>query len=132
LRYWTIGAIHELMLKAGLTSFTYVEGRPYTLIIPFASSPDDASRARRSASTFSSLGTWRNSTFSNFFNTLWTSVKYLFILSPLASYSPLTCPTNSCESLCMIRFFAPNFVASLSPVKRDSYSASASLLVVWK
>ena len=130
LRYRIIGNIHVVLNVMGFTVSSSVEGLPWISTKPSISTPDDANLARRSTASFSSLGIWSNSTFLNYVSRFLTTVKYFFILSSLASYSPLTCPTINWESLLTVRFLIPILLDNFSPARRASYSAS--LLVARK
>ena len=87
-------------------------------------SSNDASFEISLASTFWFLGTCTNSTSSNSRVKCLVSLRYFYILSSFASYSPLIYSTTSFESLWINRFFAPSALPSLNPVNMPSYSAS--------
>ena len=94
-------------------------------------SSEEASFAKASASVFCSRGTWTRVTSSNQFMAFLTSSRYLVILSSLALYSLLTCPTINCESLWILSLVAPSSLAILRLVSRASYSASLFVVGYW-
>ena len=119
-----MGDIQEVLSMMEFTVSSSVDVLPWISRNPSISSPDNANLASQSASTFSSLGMRRNSTFLKCESKVWTNVRYFFILSSLASYSPLTCPMISWESLLTMRFLILIFFDNFSPARRASYSAS--------
>ena len=88
----------------------------------------DVALARRSACSFSSLGSCTSSTTKPKPIRFLTRLRYFFSCSPLASQSSLTCPTMTWKSLLIIIDVASVALARSRLVSRDSYLAS--LLVV--
>ena len=94
-------------------------------------SSEEANFAKVSASIFCSRGIWTMTTSLKLVMMLLTRIRYFLILSSFASYSPLTCPTTSCESLCTFNVVTPNTLAMRRPMSRASYSASLLVLGYW-
>jgi hypothetical protein len=98
-RYLVIGVIHESLTWMGFISSSMWLGEYYTSICWLTASSEEANFVKASASVFYSRWTWTRMTSSNQRMIFLTRLRYLAILSSFASYSPLTCPTISCESL---------------------------------
>jgi hypothetical protein len=98
-KYLMIGVIHESLTLMGFNSSSVWLGEYCTSIYWLIASSEEANFAKVSASVFCSRGTWTRVTSSNQPMVSLTSLRYFAILSSFASYSPLTCPTISYESL---------------------------------
>ena len=95
-----------------------------TKLLLYPPSFDNASFEISSASAFWFLRTCINSTSSNSLVKCLVSLRYFYILSSFASYSPLICSTTNFESLWINRSFTPSTFPSLNPINILSYSAS--------
>ena len=114
-----IGVIQLFVLWITSVGTSSMLGCFWISTVKFLLSPhssNDASFEISLASTFWFLGTCTNSTSSNSRVKCLVSLRYFYILSSFASYSPLIYSTTSFESLWINRFFAPSALPSLNPV----------------
>ena len=122
-----IGVIQLFVLWIASVGTSLMLGYFWISIVKFLLSPpssDDGSFEISSASTFWFLRTYTNSTSLNSHFKCLVSLRYFYILSSIALYSPLICSTTSFESVWINRFFTPSAFPSLNPVNMPSYLVS--------